>query len=122
MNHDATAKAGITIQAPISKVWDALVNPEVIKRYMFGTTVTSHWVTGSPITWKGEWKGKAYEDTPGSAVEKDKHMINIARILGYVIRSFSTEMPGSTRPTPLQPGRPFRYTMTSSAVILRQPT
>ena len=29
---------------------------------MFGTTVTSDWKPGSPITWKGEWQGKAYED------------------------------------------------------------
>ena len=29
---------------------------------MFGTTVTSEWVVGSPIVWKGEWQGRAYED------------------------------------------------------------
>jgi hypothetical protein len=29
---------------------------------MFGTTVNSEWREGAPITWKGDWKGKAYED------------------------------------------------------------
>jgi uncharacterized protein YndB with AHSA1/START domain len=29
---------------------------------MFGTNVASDWKEGSPIVWKGEWKGKAYED------------------------------------------------------------
>ena len=29
---------------------------------MFGATVDSDWREGSPITWKGEWKGKPYED------------------------------------------------------------
>ena len=29
---------------------------------MFGTTVSSDWKEGSDITWKGEWKGKQYED------------------------------------------------------------
>ena len=29
---------------------------------MFGTTVTSDWVVGRPIVWKGEWQGRAYED------------------------------------------------------------
>jgi len=29
---------------------------------MFGTTVVSSWIEGEPIVWKGEWKGRAYED------------------------------------------------------------
>ena len=56
----ATSEA--TINAPLARVWDALVNPDMIKKYMFGTTVTSDWREGSKITWKGEWNGKAYED------------------------------------------------------------
>jgi uncharacterized protein YndB with AHSA1/START domain len=43
-------------------VWDALVNPKKIKEYMFGTNVASDWKKGSPIVWKGEWKGKKFED------------------------------------------------------------
>ena len=62
MNHGLIAKASTTINAPIAAVWDALVNPDVIKQYMFGTTVVSSWKEGSPIVWKGEWQGKAYED------------------------------------------------------------
>ncbi|MFZ0589219.1 MAG: SRPBCC domain-containing protein [Bryobacteraceae bacterium] len=62
MNHGLIAKAEISIDAPIAKVWDALVNPETIKQYMFGTNVTSDWKEGSPIIWKGEWQGKTYED------------------------------------------------------------
>ena len=62
MDEDLTAKATLTIHAPIAKVWDALIDPEVIKRYMFGAIVVSDWQQGSSITWKGEWKGKPYED------------------------------------------------------------
>ena len=62
MQNDHIAKASTTINAPAAIVWDALVNPETIKRYMFGTNVVSDWKEGSPITWKGEWEGKAYED------------------------------------------------------------
>ena len=29
---------------------------------MFGATVTSDWVVGSPIAWTGERQGRAYED------------------------------------------------------------
>jgi len=56
------AQAETTVQASIDKVWDALTNPDIIKKYMFGTTVTSDWKEGSKITWKGEWRGKPYED------------------------------------------------------------
>jgi uncharacterized protein YndB with AHSA1/START domain len=56
------AKAHITIGVPIATVWDALVNPEMIKQYMFGTNAVSDWKEGSPIVWQGEWEGKPYED------------------------------------------------------------
>jgi uncharacterized protein YndB with AHSA1/START domain len=35
---------------------------------MFGTEETTDWKAGSPITYKGEWQGKAYEDK-GKIVE-----------------------------------------------------
>ena len=56
------ANAQSLIDASVDKVWDAFTNPETIKKYMFGTTVSSDWKNGSHITWKGEWNGKAYED------------------------------------------------------------
>ncbi len=56
------ARASITINAPIDKVWDALVNPDKIIQYMFGTNAVSDWKEGSSIVWKGEWHGKNYED------------------------------------------------------------
>jgi uncharacterized protein YndB with AHSA1/START domain len=62
MKQALTAKASIIINAPTAKTWDALVNPDAIKQYMFGTEVISNWSAGSIIRWKGEWKGKSYED------------------------------------------------------------
>jgi uncharacterized protein YndB with AHSA1/START domain len=62
MNENLIAKTSITINASRTNVWNALVNPEAIKQYMFGTTAVSDWKEGSPIVWKGEWQGKAYED------------------------------------------------------------
>ena len=56
------AKASTTIQAPVARVWRALVTPEDIKKYMFGATVVSDWKVGGPIVWKGEWQGKRFED------------------------------------------------------------
>jgi uncharacterized protein YndB with AHSA1/START domain len=57
-----TAKSTIQIEAPASKVWDALVNPILIKQYLFDTEVTTDWKVGSSITYKGVWEGKPYED------------------------------------------------------------
>ena len=62
MDKNLIARASVTINAPSAKVWDALVNPEAIKHYMFGAKVVSDWHEGSPIVWKGEWQGKPYED------------------------------------------------------------
>ncbi len=62
MTNDLIARASITISAPITEVWGALTNPEAIRRYMFGATVVTDWREGSPISWKGEWEGKPYED------------------------------------------------------------
>lgn len=60
MNH--VVKAEITIYTSANKVWNALTDPEFIKRYMFGAKVTSDWEEGSKITWEGEWQGKQYKD------------------------------------------------------------
>jgi uncharacterized protein YndB with AHSA1/START domain len=62
MDKNLIAKASVTINAPSERVWDALVNPEAIKQYMFGTDVDSDWREGSPIIWRGEWQGRSYED------------------------------------------------------------
>ena len=50
------------IDAPRSRVWRALTDPEQIQKYMFGSQVETDWKPGSPITWRGEYEGKKYED------------------------------------------------------------
>ena len=62
MEKNLIAKSSIIINVPVAKVWDALVNPTVIKQYMFGTEVVSDWKENSPIVWKGIWNEKPYED------------------------------------------------------------
>ena len=62
MGERHVARAAVEVDAPVDEVWEALVTPETIEKYMFGSKVVSDWKEGSPITWKGEWKGKAYED------------------------------------------------------------
>ena len=62
MRRGLVARASTVINAPLAEVWNALVDPEMIRRYLFGTNVVSDWKVGGPIVWKGEWQGKAYED------------------------------------------------------------
>jgi uncharacterized protein YndB with AHSA1/START domain len=62
LNNNYIAKASIEINAPATKVWEALINPEMIKQYLFGTEAKSDWKVGSPITYTGVWEGKTYED------------------------------------------------------------
>ena len=62
MSYQLIAKTNISIHAPISKVWAGLTNPELIRKYFFGTTAISEWKVGSSIRFIGEWEGKPYED------------------------------------------------------------
>lgn len=59
---DFVARARVQIDAPVDEVWHALVDPEQIRAYMFGTEVSTDWAEGSPITWRGTWEGKDYAD------------------------------------------------------------
>ena len=52
----------VTIHATTDKVWNALTNPEKVKQYLHGTEMSTDWKEGGPITWRGEWKGRSYED------------------------------------------------------------
>ncbi len=62
MAQNLIAQASITIHAPAAKVWEALTQPELIKRYFFGSEVVTDWKVGSPIYYRGEWQGRSYED------------------------------------------------------------
>jgi uncharacterized protein YndB with AHSA1/START domain len=62
MKGSFVAEKQITIDASADAVWQALTDPELVKQYLHGTDMETNWKVGSPITWKGEWKGKAYED------------------------------------------------------------
>jgi uncharacterized protein YndB with AHSA1/START domain len=57
-----SASTSIEIDAPPQRVWQTLVEPELVARYMHGTQLDTDWSVGSPITWRGEWQGRHYED------------------------------------------------------------
>ena len=51
-------KNTITINASANKVWDALLNPEQTKKYMFGCETVSDWKVGSTLLWRADYEGK----------------------------------------------------------------
>ena len=62
MANKLIAQSSIVINAPVNKVWKALIDPAQIKEYLFGTNAVSDWQKGSSITYEGEWEGKKYKD------------------------------------------------------------
>lgn len=50
------------VNSSIEKVWDALVNPEMVKQYFFGSNQETDWQVGSEILWTGEYEGTKYTD------------------------------------------------------------
>jgi len=51
-----------TVKAPPSAVWRALTTLSTFKQFFFGSDVSTDWRVGGPISFRGSWKGKPYED------------------------------------------------------------
>ncbi len=50
----------IILDAPVSKVWEALTKPGYTRQYMYECDAISDWRKGSPLIWKGHKDGKVY--------------------------------------------------------------
>lgn len=62
INQNLILETKIEIAASQADVWDALINPEKIEKYFFGTHATSDWKKGSELTFSGVWEGTRYVD------------------------------------------------------------
>ena len=62
MPHSPVVKSSIRIRAPIATVWDALVDPKKIERWLNGAHVETTWKPGSAITFSGSLEGMTYRD------------------------------------------------------------
>jgi uncharacterized protein YndB with AHSA1/START domain len=60
--NETTAEATVDINASRSEVWRSLTDAERIRQYYLGAEIETDWQVGRPITFKGEWEGKSYED------------------------------------------------------------
>jgi uncharacterized protein YndB with AHSA1/START domain len=59
---EATAKVSRVIEAPVEEVWEAITTPETVQTFFMGAQVESDFQVGSPIRFRGRFKGQAYED------------------------------------------------------------
>jgi uncharacterized protein YndB with AHSA1/START domain len=62
MGRNYLARKSIVVNAPAARAWQALVRPELVRQYLFGTEMTADWRVGGAITYRGQWEGKAYQD------------------------------------------------------------
>lgn len=62
MPRELTTEVSITIGAPPSAVWEALTDPELVRRWFFGVETETDWAEGSAIVHRGEYQGRPYED------------------------------------------------------------
>lgn len=52
----------MVIKGPPSKVWEALIKPELVRQYMYGADLITDWKVGAPIRWQGIFEGRPYEN------------------------------------------------------------
>lgn len=57
----ATNISTILFDAPIEKVWNALVEPELVKQWQCGSDLLTNWKIGSEIRFRNEWEGQVFE-------------------------------------------------------------
>jgi uncharacterized protein YndB with AHSA1/START domain len=75
---ELTARVEKTIHAPISEVWKALTDTTQLKKFFFGADIETDWKVGSPITMRGEFKGKPYEDKGAVLIDEPLHILSFS--------------------------------------------
>ena len=72
MDKSLIAFSSIQICSTPKEVWDVMINPEKIKKYLFGTYVQTDWQEGSAIIFHGDYQGKKYIDK-GNVLEHQRN-------------------------------------------------
>jgi uncharacterized protein YndB with AHSA1/START domain len=67
----------IKFKAAPQKVWDALTNPELVKKWQYGSDLITDWKIGNDIKFETEWEGKIYKQW-GKVIE-----INPIKLIKY---------------------------------------
>ena len=57
-----TAEVTTEIRATPDEIWKALTTPSLLKKFFMGSDIESDFKVGSPIGFRGVFKGREYED------------------------------------------------------------
>jgi uncharacterized protein YndB with AHSA1/START domain len=73
-----TAQSSIQINNTIDEAWKALIDPEIVEKYMLGSQQLSDWKKGSSIIWKKDFNGRQFVDR-GAILEitPPKHFLSV---------------------------------------------
>jgi uncharacterized protein YndB with AHSA1/START domain len=50
------------VHATREKIWSAIIDPDLVEKYFFGTRLSTDWKVGSTMEFQGEWQGQPYKD------------------------------------------------------------
>ena len=81
----------MNINATADRVWDALINPVIVEKYMLGAKQESEFKINTPITWAKRLSGKTFTDH-GTILE----------IFENKLIKYSHYSPGSGKPDALE--------------------
>lgn len=71
-----TYKKSITINAPITKVWQVLTDPILIPKFYFGMDWKTDWKKGSNIVFSGDYDHQKFEDKGNILdIEKERFIL-----------------------------------------------
>lgn len=56
------AQVSTEMNASLDVAWKAVTNTEVLGKAFFGSQVETTWRVGEPIRFRGEWRGRPFED------------------------------------------------------------
>ena len=74
MGDNLTATASTLINADPRVIWAVITDPEQLGQAFFGAKVETDWRVGSPITYRGEWQGRHFEDK-GEVVTVEPNLV-----------------------------------------------
>ncbi|MCB0255660.1 MAG: SRPBCC domain-containing protein [Anaerolineae bacterium] len=64
----------VVIDAPASRVWNALTQAALVKQWQYGADLTTDWNVGSPIEFCNEWNGELFVQS-GVVLEVDEPLL-----------------------------------------------
>ncbi len=62
LNKELAVSHAVIIKTDIKRVWSVLTEPDLIKKYLYGTETITDWKVGNHIIFQGEYNGLTYKD------------------------------------------------------------